>query len=73
MNVKDLRALCEEREYVQLHLPPPNGRGYWRKLCGRHGPRGEIISGSPERGQIVEFRSQQILRYLDKMKARGSE
>jgi hypothetical protein len=69
VTIDELRAACREGDYVSLLLPPPNGQGYTRRLCGRVGPRGEIIGGRPERGQTVRFRSDEVLKYLDKMEA----
>ena len=66
MRVDELRAACMASEYVLLQLPPPNSQGYTRRLAGRRGPRGEVINGTPERGQTVRFLSKDVLRYLDK-------
>lgn len=65
----ELRAACAGHEYVTLHLPPPNSQGYSRRLCGKRGPRGEIMCGTSERGQVVKFLSKAVLRHLDKMEA----
>ncbi len=60
-----LREACSGK-YVVLKLPPPNGQGETRRLCGRRGPRGYVLSGTPERGQLVRFLSSAVLRHLDK-------
>jgi len=51
--------------YVVLLLPPPNGRGYTRRLLNTRGPRGTIVCGTAE-GQAVRFKSAAVLRFLDK-------
>ena len=69
MTTDELRDACQVGDYVLLLLPPPNSQGYTRRLCGRYGPRGEIINGTPERGQTVRFLSKAVLRHLDKIEA----
>ena len=66
-----LRQACEADDYVKLRLPAPNGEGRTRRLCGRFGPRGEIISGRPHEYQLVKFRSADVLRYLAREEARA--
>jgi hypothetical protein len=67
MLIGDLRKQCEEAgEYIVLNMPPPCGRGYTRRLCVTYGPRGKIISGHPDRGQVVLFKTADVLRCLDK-------
>ena len=75
MTIDDLRQYCHEDEGITLRMPPPNGRGYTRRLAGSHGPRGRIICGN-ERGQTVVFKSDAVLRYLDSAeeeKTKGGE
>ena len=72
MTIDDLRQLCEADEFVRLRLPAPNGEGRTRRLCGRYGPRGEIISGRPHSHQMVKFLSADVLRYLARKQARES-
>ena len=64
MIIDELRKKCLEESNIVLKLPPPNGQGYTRRLCGKNGPRGVIISGT-ERGQLVRFKSDAVLRYLN--------
>ena len=52
--------------YVVLLLPPPNGRGYTRRLLNTRGPRGVITCGTAKGGQAVRFKSTEILRFLDR-------
>jgi len=66
MTIEELREACSLGKYVILHLPPPNSNGYTRRLCGKRGPRGEILCGRPESGQTVRFLSAAVLRHLDK-------
>lgn len=78
MTIDELREACRGGDYVLLHLPPPNSQGYTRRLCGKRGPRGEVINGTPTRGQTVRFLSSAVLRHLDKMekeaaKAKGAD
>lgn len=73
MTLDELRAKCHEYKYVLLHLPPPNGQGFMRRLCGRQGPLGEIINGTAKGGQTVRFRSDQVLRHIDKIEAAKAE
>ena len=65
MTIAELQEACDGGDYVLLHLPPPNGSGYTRRLCGAYGPRGEVICGN-EKGQTVRFLSRAVLKYLDK-------
>jgi len=67
MKIDDLRAKCLESEYVVLHLPAPNSEGYTRRLCGKTGPRGEVLCGRPTTGQTVRFDSRAVLRYLHRL------
>lgn len=64
MTLSELREACRRGDYVLLHLPPPNGQGYTRRLCGKYGPRGEIINGTRTGGQTVRFISKQVLKYI---------
>ena len=68
MKISELRDACAGGDYVLLYLPAPNSQGYTRRLCGRHGPRGEVINGTAK-GQIVRFLSKAVLRCLDKIGA----
>ena len=68
MTIDELREACAGGDYVLLFLPPPNSNGYTRRLCGRRGPRGEVLCGT-ERGQTVRFLSKAVLRCLDKIEA----
>jgi len=67
MTTDELREACQRDGYVVLKLPPPNGRGYTRRLCGTCGPRGVIICGREGGGQTVQFESVAVLRFLDRM------
>ena len=69
MTFAELREACKGGDYVLLHLPPPNSQGYTRRLCGTHGPRGEIINGTVEGGQTVRFLSAAVVRCLDRIGA----
>ncbi len=66
MRIDELRAMCLTADDVFLHLPPPNGQGYTRRLCGRRGPRGEVICGREGKGQTVRFCSKAVLKFLEK-------
>ena len=69
MEVEELHKLCGEGDYVLLLLPPPNSGGSTRRLCGNRGPRGEVLCGTPERGQTVRFLSKDVLRHLTKVES----
>ncbi len=66
MTLNELREACQGHDYVMLHLPPPNGSGYTRRLCGSRGPRGEIINGRRGEGQTVRFESVAVLRFVNR-------
>ena len=66
MTPNEIRAACAGSEYITLHLPPPNSQGYTRRLFDSYGPRGEVLCGTPERGQTVRFQSAAMLRCLDR-------
>ncbi len=68
MTNHELREACMRRNQLTLVLPPPNGRGETRRLCGRQGPRGRIVSETVA-GQVVLFKSKDMLKHLDKMEA----
>jgi hypothetical protein len=44
----------------------PLGNGYTRRLCGRRGPRGEILCGRAGSHQVVSFKSSDVLRFVRK-------
>ena len=66
MTVEKLRDACQGGEYVRLQLPG-TGSGATRRLCGRRGPRHEIISVSRDgTGRLCRFLSAAVLRFLDR-------
>lgn len=72
MTLDELESAARIGTYVLLHLPPPNGRGYTRRLAGSRGPRGEIICGN-DKGQTVRFLSSGVLRFVKAARAAGGE
>ena len=72
MTLDELELKASGSQYVVLHLPPPNGNGYTRRLAGRHGPRGDIICGN-DKGQTVRFLSADVLRFVKRAKLTSGE
>ncbi len=69
MLTDEIRVACQGRESVVLVLPPPHGSGHTRRLSGRYGPRGVIVNDSRQGGQAVCFKAEDVLKFLDKIKA----
>jgi hypothetical protein len=64
MTIQELLEMCDDGEYIMLHMSAPLSQGYTRRLCGRHGPCGEVICGTPEH-QVVRFRSADVIRFIE--------
>lgn len=70
MEVDDLRQLCAETigrggGAVMLVLPGPPGQGFTRRLCGKRGPRGEIINVNKAGDSVCRFNAAAVLKFLD--------
>lgn len=65
MKIPELIKQCHADDVVTLRLPPPNEPGFNRRLLDGAGPIGHILCGG-EKGQLVRFKSVDILRFLDR-------
>lgn len=73
MTVDELKQKCHDNlrvgcGIIMLTLPTPKScRGYTLRLCGTHGPRGEIVNTNQQTGiSVVRFKVQSILNYIEK-------
>lgn len=70
MEIDALRQACTETVErgggaVMLVLPGPPGRGATRRMCGKRGPRGEIINVNRDGNSVCRFDAWAVLRFLD--------
>lgn len=74
MEVAELKAACQATisrggGAVMLVIPGPPGNGYSKRLCGKRGPRGEIINYRD--GQSVcRFDAGAVLKFLEREEAK---
>lgn len=69
MEVADLKKQCQDTidrggGAVMLVLPGPPGRGESRRLCGKRGPRGEIINVNRSGDSVCRFSAEAVLKFL---------
>lgn len=77
MTIEELKAACESTiasggEIVMLAVPLTS-RGYTQRLCGKEGPRGEIVCAKANDYAVCRFKAKAVLKFIKTRGLRDAE
>ena len=77
MTIEELKSACESTitsggEIILLAVPLTS-RGYTQRLCGKEGPRGEIVCAKEGDYAVCRFKAKAVLKFIKQRGLRDVE